>query len=185
MSTALAARQIVSPDGVSDFEQFLDQTNNVVGGFDVTGAPYGGVATGIAASNPVKTATITLTSAQLLALHSTPVVLIAGSTGKAIVPISITSNYTFKTTAYTITGSDGFIYIGYHGFVDANAVAKVEDAGTVDQTSSNIAIPAISLAAATVAHSSGLSLDVAIADTLTLGVGTVTLTITYQLIPVA
>ena len=46
----------------------------------------------------------TLTSADILALDSTPVTVVPAVAGKVIVPVVIFGNYTFVTTAYSDNG---------------------------------------------------------------------------------
>lgn len=56
-------------------------------------------------------AVTTLTSAQLLAIHTTPVQVVAApGAGKMILPLQLMLNYTFVTTAYTDGGGNLTVY---------------------------------------------------------------------------
>lgn len=57
------------------------------------------------ASSQVYTTKVTLSSAQILALNSSPIILVgAPGSGKIIQPISISTRLRFNTTAYIVAG---------------------------------------------------------------------------------
>lgn len=81
----------------------------------------------------VQTTSVTLSSAQVLALFTTPVTLVpAQGAGFFIQPIATLLNYQFKTTQYTDHG--GGLAFGFNGS-NANTV-QAATAGFWDQTSS-------------------------------------------------
>lgn len=59
---------------------------------------------------PILVATVALTSAQILNLNTAPVELVAGVSGKTIVPVTITLRFNFVTTPYATSG--GSLQIG-------------------------------------------------------------------------
>jgi hypothetical protein len=87
-------------------------------------------------AGPVQTATVTLTSAQLRALHSTPVQLIpAPGSGQMVAPISVVFQYKAGASPYTITGGGRVaVYLG----APNNLVTQVDAARFLDQTTSQV-----------------------------------------------
>lgn len=82
----------------------------------------------------IQTVTVTLTSAQVLALHTTPVTVVqAPGAGLAIVPVSAMFNYQFGGTAYTDGG--GNITLAGNG---TGNYASFASAGFWDQGSSKV-----------------------------------------------
>lgn len=86
---------------------------------------------------------VSLTAAQILASHTTPIQLIPSpGAGKFIQPITMTSNFKFNTSPYT----DNTVLRAYIGTVADNAVASVaiSDSTTIlqTQTASNATITA-------------------------------------------
>ena len=83
----------------------------------------------------IQTATVTLSSAQLLHLNGTPVQLIAApGSGNVIKPLSITLQYKFGSAPYT--AQDGSFAIGTPAFV---AAVQQPAVGFIDQASDQIA----------------------------------------------
>lgn len=128
-------------------------------------------------------AVYTLTSAQLLALQSTAVqIAIAPGVGYALVPTSVSAQYKFVTTAYTIANADNSIQIEYTG--KTTAFIGVPATGLVDQTVSEIRTvwPAVAGVDIAQTNEANLGLEVKLTGTtpaLTLGDGTLTLTLRY------
>jgi hypothetical protein len=136
-----------------------------------------------------------LTSAQLLALNSTAVQLVAPPTvagipsylipptGYLYVPTTMTLQYKYGGTAYTIGGTTPVFQIEYTG--KTTSLLSQTPTGLVDQTADTFvttnltAGPIISAA-----NSKNLGLEVKLGGTtpsLTLGNGTVTLTLLYNI----
>jgi len=137
-----------------------------------------------------------LTSAQLLALNSTAVQLVAPPTvagipsymyppaGYLYIPTTLTLKYVYGTTAYTIAGTSPVIQIEYTG--QTTSLLNISPTGLVDQTANKIATVALqSNASTTLSTIANLGLEVKLGGTtpsLTLGNGTVTLTLLYNII---
>jgi hypothetical protein len=78
--------------------------------------------------SPTYYAEVSLTSADILALNSTPITLVAApGAGKIIVPVSILTQFTYSTAAYT-TNTNGRVYYAtgalYVSVLDLSAVAS-------------------------------------------------------------
>lgn len=131
-------------------------------------------------------AVYTLSSAQLLALQTTAVTLVqAPGTSYALVPDSISAQYKFNTTAYTIANADNAFQIEYVG--KTTNLVKVLATGLVDQTVNEITTvwPAVAGQDLAQTNEANLGLEVKLTGTtpaLTLGDGTVTLTLRYYVL---
>jgi hypothetical protein len=138
-----------------------------------------------------------LTSAQLLALQTTAVQLVAPPVtsllGNAVppagfvyVPTSLRAEYKFGATAYTIGNADNNFQIEYTG--KTTALLNLTVTGLVDQTASTFALAQTTTSSAKIAlaNCANLGLEVKLAGTtpaLTLGDGTVHLSLTYNIVP--
>ena len=60
----------------------------------------------------VLSATVALSSADILALHTTPITVVAGTAGFAIAPINCGMRYTFGGTAYNEGGGGYRLFLG-------------------------------------------------------------------------
>lgn len=80
-----------------------------------------------------KSATITLTAAQVIALNATPITLVAAQSGKLIQPVAVEFIYTKGAAAFTI-GSSKHLIVQYH--TSAVAAGQVNETGFIDQASS-------------------------------------------------
>ena len=86
---------------------------------------------------PVQTATTTLSSTQLRALHGTQVQLIpAPGAGQLLAPISVVFQYKAGNAPYTIGGDGGHVavYVG----TPNNVVTEVAATGFLDQATSQV-----------------------------------------------
>lgn len=160
--------------------------------FQLQGYPNGVVQGTIASDLSVS---LLLSSAQLLALNTTAVQLVAppvtsGGTislpprGFLFVPTTLTLEYIFGGTAYTIAGTTPVIQVEYTG--KAVSLVSVSPTGLVDQAvntqTTNLA-PATG-PIASLANSANLGLEVKLGGTtpsLTLGNGTVWVHMLYNL----
>jgi hypothetical protein len=171
----------VSPELLSQFwEQFqFSNVNN--------GSALMGVASDCAV-------VLTLTTAQLLGLQTTPVQLVAPpiisglgnlvpAAGYVFVPTTVTADYDFEGTAFTIGNADNAFQIEYTG--KATAMLSMLVTGLVDQAADTVAT---NFAAATgskiaLTNCANLGLEVKLVGTtpaLTLGNGNVTLSMLYN-----
>lgn len=175
-------------DGKDFLALYGDKQTGFVGGIDNTGTGWGSLTTVL----PTQT---TVTSAQLLSLHTTPIVLVpAQGAGTVVLPTVASMIYFAGTTPYTITGSDGNLFVNWNANNLYIACSGLEDTGFLDQTTSQFQ----SLSAFTETVSSGgantsipLSvvenqpLTLSIADTLTLGNGTMQVNILYKVFTIS
>jgi hypothetical protein len=161
--------------------------------FDLTGYPNGDLGGTI----PRCGVTFQLTSAQLLALQTTAVQLVAAPTasglgnltppnGYAYVPTSLRAEFVPGATPYTIGNADNAFQIEYTG--KTTALLNLTVTGLVDQSVATIATGATTVGTAKIAkaNSSNLGLEVKLIGTtaaLTLGDGTVYLTLGYTILP--
>ena len=136
-----------------------------------------------------------LTSAQLLALNSTAVQLVAPPItvglptylvpprGFLYVPTTLTLEYIYGTTAYTIGGTSPVIQIEYTG--QATSLLNISPTGLVDQTANRVASVTMStIAAGALSTVANVGLEVKLGGTtptLTLGNGTVNLYLLYNI----
>jgi hypothetical protein len=160
--------------------------------FQFSESPNGAAVMGVASDCAV---VYTLTTAQLLALNATAVQLVAppASTaglsylappaGFVYVPTTLTAQYDFEGTAFTVGNADNAFQIEYTG--KATSLLSMLVTGLVDQAADTVATnygvspgPKISLA-----NSANLGLEVKLVGTtpaLTLGNGNVTLSMLYN-----
>ena len=138
-----------------------------------------------------------LTSANLLALQTTAIQLVAAPVsstlgnavppaGFALIPTSLRAEYKFGATAYTIGNADNAFQIEYTG--KTTALLSMTVTGLVDQTASTIALNATTVSTAKIAvtNCANLGLEIKLVGTaaaLTLGDGTVHLSLGYNILP--
>lgn len=136
------------------------------------------------APQSVISTSVTLTSAQLKALHGTPVTLLAApGAGFMYVPKSIVYEYNFLTTAYTLGAAGNFVI--NQGAVAVNTAFV--STGFIDQTVSKIAlapIPALASTSVTSLSNQAISVTNSSATEWTLGLGNVVITLTYAIMSV-
>ena len=145
-----------------------------------------GIISASGGSSAFSSATVTVTSAQLKALNTTSVQLVAGVAGHYFSPIQATAEYVFGTTAYTIVGGPELnIGIGASGAEYLLSYATFT--GFVDQTSSQVVtIPVAAVGsvgqinAVTDVTGLGIYLETTGIGSLTLGDGTLKITVIYQ-----
>jgi hypothetical protein len=88
-----------------------DTANSAGTAGQVLSSTVTGVAWAAAGGGTTLSTTTSISSAEILALNTTPKAIVAGVAAKHIVPIKIVAKYTFVTTAYT-TINLGLIYLG-------------------------------------------------------------------------
>ena len=170
-----------------------ETTNQMFEQFDLSGYPNGINCMGLPSDMAV---TYLLTSAQLLAIGTTAVQLVAPPTttllgnlippgGYLYVPSTLTMEYKFGGTAYTVGGTTPSFQVEYTG--QSVALISMLAAGLVDQAVSKVATnfaPATGpIIANTLAANLGLEVKlVGGAAALTLGNGVVYLNMLYNLV---
>ena len=139
-----------------------------------------------AAGGGVQTASVTYSSAQMLALFTSgPLALAAGIAGKVLVPLAVTFNYVYGGSVYNTTGTTSLI-VGWSGLAfNSNNIATVLTSGFVNLTSNQLAIsgftdgPVGQPSSALVGKGLTFGLNTAATQNLTSGNGTVTVTVSY------
>ena len=137
----------------------------------------------------LQTQFVTITSAQLLALHTTPVILIPApvASGLIISPQYYTAIYNAGSTPYSGTTSNGLFEFGWGDTttdINTNIVGDAFDAGFVDQATSQILLSGLGTPGG-LPLSSVVNKNISIylnTDTLTLGNGTLDFVISYLII---
>lgn len=132
-------------------------------------------------------ASVLLSSAQLLAIQTTAITLVAApGAGKMLIPLKLVLSYKFNTTAYTIANADNAFRLQYVG--QTTSLASTLATGLVSAATSttgyvNMVSPQTGIAN-TVAANLGLELKLAIGTTpaLTLGDGTVQAYVEYEIV---
>lgn len=142
----------------------------------------------VTAGTTVHTATVTLTSTQILGLNSTFVDLVsAPGAGKMIVPQTITLNYIFNTTAYTMVSSPQFFFVWGHQ--SGNSYNYFPAAtGLLDQTSNRMMWSGGVTEAAFTTNTTYINSLFSVffgAGSATLGNGTLKITVTYYILSVS
>jgi hypothetical protein len=127
-----------------------------------------------------------VTSAQLKALNTTSVQLVAGVVGHYFSPIQATVEYVFGTTAYTVGGFSSFS-IGIGATANEVLLGGFNTAGFVDQTFSQVMTVPIGSTNVTqinaITDVTGLGIYLETlpgGSALTLGNGTLKITVIYQ-----
>lgn len=135
-------------------------------------------------STPLLVASVNIPTASVLTINTVPVTLIAGISGKMILPVSATINYVHGATAFTDNG--GALYIETSGLLAWNG--GVTTAGFWDQATSQLAaIPSMSVPAShAVSAFSGANIIILNnAANPTLGTGSLTVTVWYTVVAVS
>lgn len=137
----------------------------------------------ITAPNVAQFVTVVLTSAQLKALQTTAIALVAAPGASSMLqPRKLTLQYKFGATAYTIANVDNTFRIEYTG--KATALASSLVTGLVDQTVNTVGFVGSTSPETGIAqtNAANLGLEIKLAGTtpaLTLGDGTVVVTLEY------
>ena len=181
-----ACRTWKNNENGKDFLALYDKQTGFVGGIDNTGTGWGSLTTVL----PTQT---TVTSAQLLSLHTTPIVLVpAQGAGTVVLPTVASIIYFAGTTPYTITGSDGNLFVNWNANNLYEACSGLADIGFLDQTTSQFqSISAFTYTVSSENTPIPLSvvenqpLTLSIADALTLGNGTVQVNILYKVFTIS
>jgi len=153
--------------------------------YTLTGFPNGVCSMGF----PALGVTYVLTTAQLLALQTTAVTLVAapGATN-ILIPDAITLKYKFGTTAFTIGNADNYFRISYHGkttnLFPSTGAGSMLATGLVDQTASTIlSVRPSNAGAIAETNCANLGLDIQLEGTtpaLTLGDGSLHISLRYS-----
>lgn len=170
----IAGRQLLvlqgAPGQTANLIEVYDSAKNLLWAVDPNG------------NNAVDTATVTITSAQLLALFTTAINLVAApGANKVLEFVSGTLSYIYNTTAYTINGSTN-LSIKYKDKTGADVSSTRATTGVIDQTANVYSLfrpLTAQLALDANAINQPLCLALAAANP-TLGDGTLKLTIKYR-----
>jgi hypothetical protein len=131
----------------------------------------------------MKNAVVTITSAQLLALHTTPISVIAApGAGLAIDVVSCVLTYHYNTTAYTINGSTN-LTLNFTNASGAAITTTLATTGLIDQTA-NVSIDFKAVTTnVTMVVNAAVVFCLAAANP-TLGDGTLVLNVLYRIVTV-
>ena len=131
-----------------------------------------------------QTSVTVISSAQLKALNTTPVVLVPSpGPGLIIVPVSISFVFQYVAPTYSNTGSDGDLYVGYGltaASVTTNFLLNFTYSGLVESASSQMQIVPFSNASIALNVSANQPLSLGILDTLTTGAGKLQVDLAYN-----
>lgn len=131
----------------------------------------------------VQVSTVTLSSAQILALGTTPVTLVAAVAGKIIVPVSMCTVLTYGTTTYVETGSPRafigptFGGSGWGSIVSGVAIPGTNNSAAISDVTGSLAGDREALTLLT-----GQPLRLDENNAVTTGDGTLAITTTYYLV---
>ena len=139
-------------------------------------------------SGVIQKATLAITSAQLKALNTTPLDIVAApGAGMVICVIAASFAYTFNTAGYTPNGT---LALFYNGKSAATSILHVNQTGFIDQSASQVKVPPLSatfdgtqtplFATSTVTNK---SLQVGASGNPSTGSGTLTVTVWYDIVP--
>lgn len=134
----------------------------------------------------VFSATLTLTSAQLKALHATPIQIVpAPGAGLALMPLSATAEYVFVTPAYSGVTNAIIVIAPAATLGSSNEPIQMMAAGFIDQTASQLSVTPAQTVAAAAADFSNTALMVANeqgSGEFTTGNGSLKITLYYTVI---
>ena len=144
--------------------------------------PPGGY--GPTAAITLQTATVTLTSAQILNLAATPITIVpAPGSNKTILLTNVLAHYRYNSTAYTINGAGGNFLIGFPGVTSSAYLTILGQTSFIDQTSDQyLQSYAGGIAAFSASEQVNQPLQITVENDPKLGNGTVTLTILYSVV---
>lgn len=189
LTTAPSTKTLIGTfeqQGNADVFQVLGEGGSVVAGMNNAGVIYNTVGNFVVSVAPI-VAAVMLPSAQLLALHATPVVLVpAPGAGLVIVPVSISFIFQYVAPTYQNSGSDANIYIGYGttgSSISTNDVAAFSYSGLIEGTSSQLQSLALGTSAIALSTATNQPLSIGILDTLTTGAGKLQVDIAYNIAP--
>jgi len=144
---------------------------------------------GIPGPQNVFISTVALTSAQLLALATIPILIApAPGAGKYLYPISFTLEYLFGGTAYHTPATTNNAFFNWIGQAINSADAPIAFTGWgvfIEKTASVLAFGPVGNAANTgivLANATNQGLQFGIPSALTLGNGTLTVTLVYSIL---
>ena len=171
--------KFVQKDPGDDVFQVLDKKGNVVLHMNSDGF--------LDPPTDPQEAIVTVSSAQLLALHTTPVTIVpAPGSNQYIVPHSYSGVYLFKGTPYTISGGNNYLYLGWPGNdpFGLDSVGFFQETGFLDQPSSQLFVDASFASTGPVPLSVvlGKPYQLSTPDTLTLGNGELIVTLSYTVV---
>lgn len=130
----------------------------------------------------VQAAQVTVTSAQLLALHTTPVALVpAPGAGNVIQFLGALVTYVYGTTAYTINSSTN-LAVQFTDGSGATASSTLATTGVIDQTTNQVRQLSPVATTLTPVANAALVLSLAVASP-TLGDGTLSVRTLYRVLP--
>jgi hypothetical protein len=159
---------VVSPDGTID-GAFIED---------------GSIAESALADSVLQTATVTLTAAQVNALFTTPISIIAApGAGKLTQVTSCALQYNYDTTAFTI-GSATNLALKYTDASGTSATTTAAVTGFLDQTADELRVLPLASSAYEPVANAAVVLTLAGAN-VSAGVGTLVVTVAYRVITLA
>lgn len=151
----------------------------------------GTVQTTAAGSSSVLTASVVLTKAQLLALSTTPILIVsAPGAGLYILPYAYSLEYTYGGTAYHTPATTNNAFFGWTGEAINSVNSPIAFTGWgifIENTFSCFAFGTMGNAAnvgINVASAANQGIEFGVPNALTLGNGTLKVTLVYSILPV-
>jgi hypothetical protein len=123
-----------------------------------------------------KSVKVTLSSADLLGLNTTPKVIIPAVSGKIIIPTHMYQNYTYNSASYNVSSN---ATIGYQGFSPLSQVAYSQVGLTITPSSDSFAINSLIISWITSQSLVNTNITLVSSTAITSGNGTLDVYVTY------
>jgi hypothetical protein len=176
---AIEQNQDYVHNGDIEFNAGVKVTTGATNGYVLTSDASGNASWAASGSGVVQSATVTITSAELLNIHTTPIELVAAQgAGTVIVPIQITLWIDYNTTAYATD-------VALRLYFDDNVTSWLNLGAVLDKTADYFLMRSIQVTAAATGANFFDNTNLAISTALsnpTAGDSDVKITVLYSVI---